>query len=127
LEELEFSLDWTRNEFEYAGQIDDNLNHVGVTAAWAPRPRFTLAGQYVTSWAIDVNTNNAGGSNKPRAHHNLWGWLVWSPDELSQFSLEYGVSAVGAPTIVFSVDPEGGFYPTLDTEHLLRLSYTRRF
>ena len=126
-ERLELSFDWTRNEFEYAGQIDDNLNHIGLAAAWSPLDSLTLAGQYVASWAIDVTTTNAGGGNKLRAHHNFWGWVVWSPDEASQFSLEYGISAVGAPTILFSVDPEGGFYPTLDTEHLLRLSYTRRF
>lgn len=124
---IEFAVDWTRNEFEYAGQIDDNLNHIGFTTAWSPTKRVTLVARYVASWAIDITNTNASGGNKFASHHSLYGWFLWKPSDDAELSLEYGVSAVGAPNILFSTDPEGDYYPTLDTEHLIRLLYTVNF
>lgn len=126
-ESAEVAFDWTRNEFEHAGQIDDNLNHIGVTVAWAPAKRLTLIGRYVASWAIDITRENAGEGATFASRHNLYGRLVWKMSDDSQFDLEYGVASFATPGATILYDPEGDFYPTLDTEHLLRLIYTSTF
>lgn len=123
----EFAIDWTRNEFEHAGQIDDNLNHIGFTAAWSPIKGATLIGRYVASWAIDVARENAGEGAKFTSHHNFYGGMVWRVSEDARLHLEYGVSALAIPRGRLTYDPNGDFYPTLDTEHLLRIYYTNRF
>jgi hypothetical protein len=125
-EQLEFSVDWTRNEFEHAGQIDDNLNHIGFLAAWSPMKRLIVAGRYVVSWAIDVATENAGAGNEFDSRHSLYGRLTWNVSDDSDLALEFGEAALG-PSILFTVDPYGDSYPTLDTEHLVRIIYTNKF
>lgn len=125
-EQLEFAFDATRNEFEHAGQIDDNLNHLGFTAAWAPTKRLVVLGRYVVSWAIDATDLNSGNRAKTASHHNLYGRLTWKLSEDSDLSLEYGEVALGT-AYLFTVDPLGDFYPTLDTEHLVRILYSNTF
>ncbi len=125
-EDLEMSLDWTRNEFEHAGQIDDNLNHLGLMAGWSPTKRLIVIGRYVVSWAIDVTNENAGGGAKFASHHGLYGRLTWKATSDSDLSVEFGEAALG-PSILFTVDPSGDSYPTLDTEHLVRIIYSNRF
>jgi hypothetical protein len=53
--------------------------------------------------------------------------LRWLINEEDSLSVEYGVAALGAPVALFSTDPAGDFYPTLDTEHLIRVLYSNRF
>jgi len=124
---LELSLDWTRNAFKQAGQIDDNLNHVGFMAAWSPIKRMTLVGRYVASWAVDITRLNAGETTRLASHHNLYGQLHWRMNDAAELTVEYGVSALGSPLNVILYDPQGDFYPTLDTEHLVRVLYTGSF
>ncbi len=129
-EELELSVDWTRNEFEHAGQIDDNLNHLGFLVGWSPYERLTVGGRYILSWAIDVTHENAGGGAKFASHHNLFGLVRWHCTDDSHLELQFGeayLAAETAPAFVFSTDPFGDSYPTLDTEHLVRLIYSLRF
>ena len=126
-ERLEFTVDWTRNEFEHAGQIDDNLNHVGFLAAWSPLKRLVLIGRYVVSWAIDVADENAGSGARFVSRHSLYGRLAWKLTDDSNLNIEFGEAALGPTPAVFSVDPFGEFYPTLDTEHLVRIVYSSKF
>jgi len=126
-EQLEFSVDWTRNEFEHAGQIDDNLNHVGLTAAWSPLKRLVVVGRYVISWAIDITRENAGEGAHFDPRHSLYGRLAWKLTDDSDLSIEFGEAALGLSPALFSVDPFGEFYPTLDTEHLVRIVYSSKF
>ena len=124
---LELSVDWTRNEFEHAGQIDDNLNHAGFTAAWSPLKRLVLVGRYVASWAIDITNENAGRGAKFVSHHNAYGRLLWRVHDDSELSVEYGVASLGSAGTLFSTDPTGDSYPTLDTEHLVRILFSTSF
>lgn len=126
IEQLEFAFDATRNEFEHAGQIDDNLNHLGLTTAWAPTKRLVVMGRYVVSWAIDAASMNAGEGAKTASHHSLYGRLTWKTSEDSDLSVEFGEAALGT-SLLFTIDPLGDFYPTLDTEHLVRILYSNKF
>ena len=127
IQTVEVGLDWTRNEFRHAGQIDDNLNHIGLTAGWAPIPKLLLVGRYVASRAVDITSENAGEGSKMHAHHSLYSELRWNLNTTSHFDVEYGVGAFGLSRVLFSLDPAGDYYPTLDTEHLIRIRYTSRF
>ena len=126
-ERLELSADWTRNEFEHAGQIDDNLNHIGFLAAWSPLKRLVVVGRYVASRAIDVTNENAAGGAKFVSHHSLYGRLTWKATDDSDLSVEFGEAALGPVPAVFTNDPLGEFYPTLDTQHLVRIVYSSKF
>jgi len=126
-ERLELAVDWTRNEFEHAGQIDDNLNHVGFTTAWSPFKRLVVVGRYVMSWAIDITRENAGEGTEFAGHHSLYGRLTWKATDDAELHVEFGEAALGPVPAVFSVDPLGDFYPTLDTEHLVRIVYSAKF
>lgn len=126
-ERLELAVDWTRNEFEHAGQIDDNINHVGFLAAWSPMKRLVIIGRYVVSWAIDVTNENAGAGADFRSHHGLYGRMAWKISDDSNLNLEFGEAALGPTPALFSVDPFGDSYPTLDTQHLVRLVYSSKF
>jgi len=127
VEEVELALDWTRNTFDHAGQIDDNLNHVGLMAAWSPIKRLIIAGRYVMSWAVDITDENAGGGKKFDRHHSLFGRIAWKPTDDSQLYVEFGEAALGPSVLVFTTNPYGNYYPTLDTEHLVRLVYENTF
>lgn len=59
--------------------------------------------------------------------HNFYAQLRWLLSDDASLSVEYGVAALGAPVVLFSTDPTGDFYPTLDTEHLIRVLYSNRF
>ncbi|MBI3087909.1 MAG: hypothetical protein HYY91_03380 [Candidatus Omnitrophica bacterium] len=125
-DQLQIAVDWTRNEFELAGQIDDNLNHVGVMAAWSPLTRLIVAGRYVISWAVDMADLNAGAGKRFTRRHSLFGRLLWKCSEHSNLYVDFGEAALG-PSILFSIDPYGDYYPTLDTEHFVRVTYTSTF
>jgi hypothetical protein len=125
-ESLQLALDWTRNEFDHAGQIDDNLNHIGLLAAWSPVTRLIVAGRYVTSWAIDLADENSGTGKRFTRRHSLFGRIDWKATDQSHLYVEFGEAALG-PSILFTVDPLGDYYPTLDTEHLVRIVYSCTF
>ena len=127
IEEVEFALDWTRNEFKQAGQIDDHLNHIGFTAAVAPVNRLVVIGRYVASWAVDVARLNAGETTKAESHHNLYAQVRWLISDDSSLSAEYGVGGLGSGATLIGFDPLGDWYPTLDTVHLVRVLYSNEF
>ena len=81
----------------------------------------------VASWAVDITRLNAGETTDAHSHHNLYAQLRWLLSDDSFLSLEYGVAALASPATLFSTDPIGDFYPTLDTEHLLRILYSNEF
>lgn len=126
VEGVQLALDWTRNEFEHAGQIDDNLNHVGLMAAWSPMKRLIVAGRYVTSWAVDIADENGGAGKRFTRRHALFARLMWQCSDDSKLMVDFGEAAIG-PSTLFTVDPYGDYYPTLDTEHLVRITYTNTF
>jgi hypothetical protein len=119
-------LDYTRNPFEYAGQIDDNINHVGFEVSYLPTERLGLRSKYVWSRWNDINRVLNDGEVVFESHHNFFVEVRYNIRENENFRLQYGVGS--SPAISSStVDPFGGALLTLDTQHILRLFYQKTF
>ena len=125
-EDLEIYLDWTRNEFESAGQIDDNINHIGLELAYMPTEKLGLLFKYVHSSANDIVWMNKNEDCISQDHDNFYGAFRYRISDFDQLMLEYGVGV--SPLLGSEVtDPYGGSLSTLDTQHIFRIYYTKKF
>jgi hypothetical protein len=127
-DKLRFYLDWTRNEYEWAQLIDDNTNHIGIEAEYLPTDKLGFNVRYVYSKAKDMFTLNdsAGTTVTEDSHHNIFAEGRMKLDEDSELVAQYGVgttAAIGTSTTT----PFGGGQPTLDTQHIFRVYYRKRF
>ncbi len=123
---LEVYFDYTRNSFESAGQVDDNDNHVGMQVSYVPTQRVGFYLRYTYSRFNDIGRMLAGQDKIYLGHHNVAGEIRYLPTQDDEFSLLYGVAG-RAPIATATYDPYGGFLSTVDTQHILRLYYRRRF
>jgi len=122
---LELYLDYTRNQFESAAQNSDGMNHIGIEMTYMPTKKFGMALKYTYSRWQDTDRLVAGNTN-PLGHHNFFGEFRYLPSKDDEFILQYGegnTSNLGN----FSLDPYGGTALTIDTAHILRAYYRRRF
>lgn len=126
LEGWELYLDATRNEFKHAGQIDDNINHIGVELAYTPTERLGLFFKYINSYWIDLAKMNDRGGASYDSHHNIFGEIRYRLKENGELSLQFGEAAI-TPLSIVAFDPFGGSLPTLDTQHIVRIYYTEKF
>ncbi|MDD5108699.1 MAG: tetratricopeptide repeat protein [Candidatus Omnitrophica bacterium] len=125
ISKMELYLDYTRNEFESAGQNSDSMNHVGIEMTYMPTKKFGMALKYSYSRWQDTDRLVAGNTN-PLGHHNFYGEFRYLPSKDDEFILQYGegnTSNLGN----FSLDPYGGTALTIDTAHILRAYYRRKF
>ena len=125
LENLEIYLDYTRNEFESAGQISTDMNHVGLELSYRPLKKLGLYFRYVYSRWKDLIRLRANITD-PRGHHNFFSELRFMPTKDEEFVFQYGESGY-LPVGVTAADPFGGGMSILDTEQIVRLYYRRRF
>ena len=123
---LKMELDWTHNDYKYAGQIDDNINHVGLGLEYKIREDLFFFFKYVYSKWNDVNKLISGEENLYDDHHNFFTELKYKVTPESEFLLQYGVFSRGlVGELIY--DPYGGYLPVLDTQHIVRLFYRRKF
>ncbi|MDP3041519.1 MAG: hypothetical protein Q8N62_02115, partial [Candidatus Omnitrophota bacterium] len=125
LENMDLYLDYTRNEFQAASLNSDNMNHVGLEMTYMPIPKFGMMFKYVYSRSQDVNRLVAG-ITEPVGHHNFYSEFRYLPSKDDEIILQYGEgnsSAIGS----LNLDPYGGSMLTLDTQHIIRAYYRRRF
>ena len=125
LSNLELYLDYTRNEFESAGQNSDNMNHIGIEMTYMPCKKFGLAFKYTYSRWQDTDRLVAGQTN-PLGHHNFSSEFRYLPSKDDELILQYGEGNaynLGG----MSLDPYGGTALTIDTAHIFRAYYRRRF
>jgi hypothetical protein len=124
--DFEIFLSGTRNVFEHAGPIDDNMNHFGLELSYIPTKKFGIYCKYTLSFWNDiyemVNNNNVEYTK----HHNFFTEVHYMIDENGQIALQYGVGGI-TPINFTSYDPFGGSLQTVDTQHVLRLFYKRVF
>lgn len=125
-EDLEIYLDYTRNEFKSAGQIDDNMNHVGIEVSYVPTKKFGLFFRYTYSRWNDINRMLSGFDKIYLGHHNFFTEFRYSPTPDDEFAFQYGESGI-SPTAITTFDPFGGSLATLATRHIVRMYYRRRF
>ncbi|MCX7927952.1 MAG: tetratricopeptide repeat protein [Candidatus Omnitrophica bacterium] len=126
IEKLEIYLDYTRNEFEQAGPISDDINHFGVEIGYLPLKKLGLYLRYTYSMWNDLDRILAGDSKKV-GHHNIFFETRYRFCEDDELVFDYGVSP-NYPLLELTVaDPFGGGLQTIDTQHIIRLYYRRRF
>ena len=129
LENMEIYLDYTRNPFEKAGYIDDNMNHIGFQLSYNPMPKVSVFFRYTYSRWQDLDKLIAG-MNKLFGHHNFFGELTYRVSGDEDFTLQYGEGARNpfmGGSLAYNWDPYGGSLATLDTQHVIRLYYRRKF
>ncbi|MCM8779736.1 MAG: hypothetical protein NC914_01105, partial [Candidatus Omnitrophica bacterium] len=126
MEELEIYLDFTRNDFRSAGQIDDNINHLGFEIGYIPFKKLGFYLKYTYARWNDLTTMNNGGSDYYNGHHNIFTEIRYLPAKDSELIFQYGEGAY-TPVGTVNFDPFGGALMTLDTQHIFRLFYKKKF
>ena len=124
--ELEFYLDFTFNENKKAGQIDDNMNHFGLEIAYTPTARLSFFFKYAISRWLDMLELNATGFELYDWHNNFFLQSRYSLDNSSEFVFDYGVGGI-TPLGTATYDPFGGALAVLDTQHIMRVYFKKRF
>jgi hypothetical protein len=92
-DKLNIYLDWTRNEYELAGQIDDNINHIGLEIEYNPIDKLGLYFKYVYSRWKDLDRMANGEGVFYEGHHNFFSEVKWNLSENDSLLFQYG--AVG--------------------------------
>ncbi len=125
-EYLGIYLDYTRNEFKSAGQISDNMNHMGIEVSYLPTVKLGLYLKYVYSHWNDLDRLRNGDAKCYIGNHNVMAGLNYRISEDEELIMQYG--EIGRTLVSSSSDdPFGGGLSTLDTQHIVRLFYQRRF
>jgi hypothetical protein len=127
IENMEIYIDYTRNEFKSAGQIDDNINHIGFETSYMPTKKIGLNFKYTYSRWNDLTRMLTGAYDKIYlGHHNVFVEFRYFPSQYDELVLQYGESG-RAPIATVAFDPFGGGSPVLDTQHIVRGYYRRKF
>ena len=123
---LEIYLDYARNEYEWSQIIDDNTNHIVFELKYSPIEKLGFFGRYVYSKANDISELNENGSVENRSHHTFFSEVRLELKESSELIAQYGVGSV-AGIADSSYSPLGGGIATLDTQHIVRVYYRKKF
>ncbi len=130
LENMEIYLDYTRNEYETASLINDNMNHMGLEVTYMPTKKMGMSFKYIYSRSKDIIQLPSSDfilTDHPIGHHNFFSEFRYLPSKDDELILQYGVGDTSSISNLASLDPYGGGMLTLDTQHLFRAYYRRRF
>lgn len=122
-------LDFARNPYEYAGPIDDNMNHIGLAASYLATKKLGFFAKYTWSRLKNVNDVVYNGSEDivMKDHHNIFFEAQYLFDEDSKLSFSYGVGPSIYSAYASSTPYMGSTTPTIDTQNIFRLFYKKRF
>ncbi|MFC1667465.1 hypothetical protein ACFL0P_06370 [Candidatus Omnitrophota bacterium] len=126
-ENLGIDFDYTKNDFKFAAGIDDNINHFGTTLKYKFNPKMTGYLKYTFSKAYNLYRLITSGDLKYEDHHNVFIELDYNVSEYGLLTIQFGEGSVVSPVWGATASPFGDFYPTLDTQHILRVYYQGRF
>jgi hypothetical protein len=127
IEKLELYFDYTHNEFKDAGQISDSMNHFGFELGYLPSAKLGLYLRYTYSLWRDLDKLRSG-DNGVNAHHNIFAEIRYKFSRDDEFTIEFGVSPnYSYATDAMGYDPYGGSSVTIDTQHIVRVFYRRKF
>ena len=124
---LGVELDYTKNDFKFSQSIDDNMNHFGAALSYEFNKKLTGFLKYTFSRAYNVYRLNTSGDLKYQGHHNVFMEMDYVVSENGLLVVQFGEGSVISPVLSATVSPFGDFYPTLDTQHILRIYYNGRF
>ena len=86
---MDIYLDYTCNNYRKAGQVDDNMNHVGIELAYTPMPKFSMFLKYTYSRWQDLQSI-AQGIEKTIGHHNAFAEFIYRLSADEDFTFQYG-------------------------------------
>ncbi len=127
---MEIYLDYTRNEYETASLINDNMNHIGLEFTYMPAKKLGMSLKYIYSRSKDIiqfPSSDFGLTDHPIGHHNFFSEFRYLPSKDDELILQYGAGDTSSISNLASLDPYGGGMLTLDTQHIFRVYYRRRF
>ncbi len=120
----EVILRYTYNENKHAAGLTDDINHVGLEASLRPNDKWRFWLKYIWSRVIDVyKQNKHQRSDFYEGHHNVFLGAEYKIDPNSSFTILYG-------EFVAYDDPyqqAKWSLSALDTQHLIRVYYKRKF
>ncbi len=125
-DDLEIGLDWAKNENEWAQAIDDNSNHIGFELAYRPVDALGLYFAYTYTKMNDISELNDKSEVVKRSHHNFFSEIRYRVDDNSELIAQYGAGGYN-PFGVEVYSPFGGSLAALDTQHIVRAYYRKRF
>ncbi len=120
-------LGMTKNDFQYAGQVDSNLNHYQMTWSFLPYKKLLLQTQYVYSETIDLNKQLVQGIKERRAHHNVAASMAWRMNRDMEISFDYGVGTFPSAGGTSTLSPMGDGFLALDTQDFIRFHLRGKF
>ena len=107
-----------------AGQNSDNMNHLGLQMVYEPTEKIGLCFKYTYSlWKNPILVNQ--GNTKTIGHHNFFAEFRFFPTKDDELTLQYGEG--NSSSIGRLYDPTGGSLLTIDTAHIFRAYYRRKF
>ena len=121
-------LDYTRNPKEFAGNIDDNMNHFGIETSYLLTPKIGFFARYTFSQGYDINRLVNDRELDFRDYNNLFLEMRMILPKDTLMSLQYGVGpAYNVQTS--TTNPSLAFYTTavLQTQHIVRLVFDKKF
>ena len=102
------------------------MNQAGAELEFKPCDKFSFFTRYVYSIMNDVNKMLAGDPDVSGNHHNFFAEVAVNPTPMDSLVFQYGVYTHGyVGELLF--DPYGGTNTTLDTQHLVRIYYRKKF
>ena len=121
-------VDFTRNPYEYAGPIGDNMNHLGLAVSYFPTEKLGLFTKYTWSRIKNINDAVFNVDNiEMENHHNIFFETQYLFDEDNKLSFSYGVGPSIYSAYASSTPFLGSTTPTIDTQNIFRLFYTKKF
>ncbi len=120
---LGIDLDFAKNDFKFASGIDNNMNHFGATFKYDFNPKLTGFLKYTFSKAYNLYRLNTDGNLNYRRHHNVFMEVDYNVTEFGLLTIQFGEGSVVSPVWGAASSPFGDSYPTLDTQHILRIYY----
>jgi len=130
MENLEVYFDYARNEYETASLINDSMNHIGMEVTYMPTQKLGMSFKYIYSRSKDIillSSSDYGLTDNIVGHHNFFSEFRYLPSKDDELILQYGVGDTSSIGNMSSIDPYGGSMLTLDTQHIIRAYYRRRF
>jgi hypothetical protein len=125
-DKINLYLDYTRNEYYWAQIIDENMNHIGLSASYLPTEKIGFYLRYVYSKVNDLSELNDNTRVVKRTHHTVFSEVRFRLEETSELIAQYGVGNTGG-ILESTYTPFGGGVPTLDTQHIFRVYYRKKF
>ena len=127
---LTYTLHAAQNGYLAAAGNDDNINHIGLGIELVQNKKMSWFADYTYSRQLDVP--NFVATNKREAnyngHHNFYASFDYKLNAATVLRSEYGFFGLGGTGLVGNPYNVGTFtLPTIDTEHLFRVSLTGDF